>query len=56
MRYGSLTMVELYNLHLSHEARLKANLNSLSSVHLANSQAASSSVPTTALYAGASQS
>jgi gag-polypeptide of LTR copia-type len=37
MRSGSLTMVELHNLLLSHEAHLKANLHSLSSVHLANS-------------------
>jgi hypothetical protein len=56
MRSDSLTMVELHNLLLSHDARLKANLNSLSSMHLANSHTTSSSVPTTTLYAGASQS
>jgi gag-polypeptide of LTR copia-type len=56
MRSGSLTMVELHNLLLSHEARLKANLHSLSSVHLASSQEASSTVPATALYIGTSQS
>jgi gag-polypeptide of LTR copia-type len=56
MRSGSLTMVKLHNLLLSHEARLKANLHSLSCVHLANSQAAFSTIPITALYAGTPQS
>jgi gag-polypeptide of LTR copia-type len=56
MRSDSLTMVELHNLLLSHETRLRANLNSLSSVHLEKSHTTSSSVFATSLYASASQS
>jgi gag-polypeptide of LTR copia-type len=54
MRSGSITMVELQSLLLSHEARLKANLSTLQSVHLLNSTDAASFA--SALYAGTSQS
>jgi gag-polypeptide of LTR copia-type len=54
MRSGSLTMVELHSLLLSHEAHLKASLTSIlaSSVNLANSSDGSSMPPVSAFYAG----
>jgi hypothetical protein len=58
MRSGSLTMVELHSLLLSHEARLKASLSSISaqSVNLANSSDGSSVPPVFAFYAGTTHS